>query len=168
MHRIAVVFVTWVVALAAVAGAQPLSTTGQSLQRCPTIKGPEWSQTINVTANSVPRKKARLRVIHGTGYYVFVDHLRCAWAGRIVQRLIAQPTLAQLTDASPAGYVCRAGQSTWFRDLFNGDAVRRSLPPTSVGACQPQGSGAFGITFHTFSWIPAKPCRSFITSSCRR
>jgi hypothetical protein len=167
MRRIAVVFVMSVVALAAVASAHPLSTTDQNLQRCATIKGLEWSQTVNLTANSAPPKKARLRVIHGTGYYVFVDHLRCAWAGRIVARLIAQRTLARLTDASPAGYVCRAGRSTWFRDPYNGDAVRRSLPPTSVGACLPQGSDA-GITFHTFWWIPAKPCRSFITDTCRR
>jgi hypothetical protein len=168
VRRAAVVVALLVLAIAAVAGAQPQPASLTPRQPCATIKGQEWSQTINVTANSSPPKPARLRVFHGKGYYVFVDHLRCAWAGRIVSRLIAQPTLARLRDASPEGYVCRAGRSTWFRDPFNGDAVRRSEPPTSVGTCLREGPNALGLTYRTFWWSPAKPCRTVITATCRR
>jgi hypothetical protein len=167
MQRIAVLVVLSLVTSAAIAAAHPLSSTG-SYRRCATIHGPEWSQTINVTANLTPKKKTRLRVIHGRGYYVFVDHLTCAWAGQNVSRLIARGTPLRLHDASPAGYDCRAGRSRWFRDAFNGDAVRRSLPPNSVGACLIEGPDALGLTFRTFWWTPAKPCRSFTTYFCRR
>jgi hypothetical protein len=154
-------------AIAAVAAAHLQATTLAPRKPCATIHGPIWSQTINVTANS-PKKKAQLRVIHGTGYYVYVDHLRCAWAGHFVSRLTAQRIPARLSAASPAAYVCRAGRSRWFRDIYNSDAVRRSLPPTSVGACSPEGpNAALALTFHTFWWTPAKPCRAFMTYACR-
>ena len=168
MQRTAGLVALLVLALVAVSAARLQAATLAGSKPCATIDGPMWSQTINVTANS-PKKKARLRVIHGTGYYVFVDHLRCGWAGHIVSRLVARRLPARLPDASPVGYDCRAGRSRWFRDIYNGDAVRRSLPATSVGSCSPEGpNAALALTFHAFWWTPAKPCRASITDACRR
>lgn len=152
MRGIAALVALLPLALVATAAAHPQSTT-VAAKPCATIHGPRWSQTINVTANS-PRKRAHLRVIHGKRYYVFVDRLPCAWASRIVSRLIRTEIPWRLRDASPEGYDCQAGDSRWFRDSYNGDAVRLSEPVTAYGACLIPES--VGFTFHTFWWSPAK------------
>ena len=153
MRGTAVLLALLPLAIVASAAAHPQSTA-LTTRPCATIHGPKWSQTINVTANS-PKKKAHLRVIHGKRYYVFVDHLPCAWASRIVSRLIRIEVPWRLRNASPAGYDCQAGDSRWFRDPYSGDAVRLSEPVTAYGACvRPE---SVGFTFHTFWWSPAKP-----------
>ena len=135
-----------VLAIAAGAAANP-----QPVTRVCTIRGPQWTQKI-----ALP-KRSRLLLIHGRRYYVFVDHLSCAWAGRVVSRLIPLRKPWKVRDASPPGYACNVGDTTWFRDAFNGDAVRWSQPQTSVGSCVlPQ---SVGLTYNTFWWTPAKPRR---------
>ena len=164
MRGAAVLITSLSLAIVASAAAHPRSTT-LTTRPCATIHGPKWSQTINVTANS-PKKKARLRVTHGARYDVFADHLSCAWASHNVLRLIRVGIPWRMRDASPAGYDCRVGDSEWFRDTYNGDAVRQSEPATAIGTCLlPQ---SLGLTFHTFWWNPAKPCRSAVTAACRQ
>ena len=138
--------------IVASAAAHPQSTT-LTTKPCATISGPKWSQTIKVGNSS--KKKAHLREIHGKRYYVFVDHLPCARTSRIVSRLIRIKIPWRLQSASPAGYDCQAGDSRWFRDPYNRDAVRLSEPVTAYGACVLPES--IGFTFHTFWWSPAKP-----------
>ena len=139
-------------AIVAGAAAHPQSTTLVP-KPCATINGPKWSQTINAATSS--KTKAQLRVIHGNRYYVFVDHLPCARVGRVVSRLIRIEIPWRVREASPAGYDCQAGDNNWFRDPYNGDAVRQSEPVTAYGACLI--SEAPGFRYHTFWWTPAKP-----------
>lgn len=127
-------------------------STALGAKRCPTIHGPRWTQTINAANSS--KQKAHLRVLHGRRYYVFVNYLPCAWASRVVLRLIRIGIPWRVRQASPAGYVCQVGDNNWFRDPFNGDAVRQSEPVSAYGACtRPE---APGFSYHTFWWSPAK------------
>jgi hypothetical protein len=156
-------------AVAAAADAHPLGTTSVYPQPCVTVDGPEWTQTINLTAHQAPPKTAHLRVLHGRRYFVFVGHVPCAWAKRNVTALISRRTVADVQDASPAHFGCRAGSKRWFTDPFNGDAVRHSQPLSSIGLCSTQKTDAVpGVTYRAFWWSPAKPCRpNFKTETCR-
>ena len=152
MRRTAVLLALLPLAIVASAAAHPQSTA-LTTKPCTTILGPKWSQTIKVAATS--RKKAHLQVIHGRRYYVFADHLPCARTSRMVSRLIRIEIPWRLRKASPVGYDCQAGDNNWFRDPYNGDAVRLSEPVTAYGWCvRPE---SIGFTFHTFWWSPAKP-----------
>jgi hypothetical protein len=169
MSRVALGLALIALAVAADAGARPLAAQGSSPQPCATVDGPEWTQTINLTAHQAPPKAPQLQVIGGTRYYVFIDHTRCAWAKGYVASLLQLRTVAKMRAASPPGFLCRARPEGWFLDPVNGDAVRRVLPSSSVGTCSTQKTDAVpGVTYHTFWWSPAKPCRAdFNTETCR-
>jgi hypothetical protein len=139
-------------------------------QACATIAGPTWTQTINVTANRPPPKTAKLRQISGSHYDVFVDHLACTWAKSRVRGLLRLRASAEVRASAPSGYLCSVGSTHWYRDVHNGDTVRRSAPLVSVGVCSTQETDAVpGVTYPTFWWTPAKPCRlDFVTDVCRR
>jgi hypothetical protein len=158
---LSIALLSLVLAAAALAGPQ-------ISQPCATVIGPAWTQTINLAANLPPPREDVLRRIRGSRYYVFVDHVNCALAKKQVAKLIALRTRARLHSASPPPFACYAGPSGWFRDVFNGDAVRRTWPVTSTGICSTQKTDAVpGVAYRTFFWSPAKPCRSFITDTCR-
>jgi len=128
---------------------------------CATVSGPAWTQTINLTGYLAPPKKPDLREIQGTRYIVFVDHVRCAWAVQRMSRLFPLTTRRQVDAAAPTGYRCGIGSKHWFIDGWNGDFVRRTTPPSSIGGCSTQKNDPVpGVTHHTFWWRPAKPCRS--------
>jgi hypothetical protein len=169
MQRLWVGMALTALVLAPGVGARPMDQSGTYPQPCATIAGPPWTQTINLTANLPPPKTARLRVLRGNRYYVFVDHVSCAWARTRASQLMQFRTSARVGDAAPSGYLCSAGSRHWFRDGFNGDAVRRTYPPTSMGGCSTQKTSAVpGETYRTFWWTPAKPCRpDFTTDTCR-
>ena len=165
----ALVLVLVALAIAATADAHPLRTTDVYPQPCATIDGPEWTQTINLTADQARPTTAQLRTLHGRRYYVFVAHVPCAWAMRRVSALIRSRRSARVHDASPADFDCRVGSRNWFRDPFNFDAVRHSQPPRSIGICSTQKTDPVpGVTYRTFWWSPAKPCRPNVrTETCR-
>jgi len=112
------------------------SATGRAAAAppCATVGGPVWSQTIDLAADGPPPKTAELRAIHGARYYVFVDHVSCRWAKGQVARLLTLKSWAVARTSPPVGYVC-FGQRGWFRDVFNGDAVRRTSPSVAAGTC---------------------------------
>ena len=155
--------------LARAAIAHPMPASADYPHPCTTIEGPAWTQTINLTASLPPPKVARLKVLRGTRYYVFGDHVSCSWAERQAARLVHLGTSARVQAASPSGYYCKTGSKHWFRDGFNGDAVRRASPSISIGGCTTQKTDARpGEMYRTFWWSPAKPCRpDFITDTCR-
>jgi hypothetical protein len=169
MQRIALGLALTVLAIAAVAEARPLATG--PIQLCGgTTDGPEWTQIINETGHLPPPRTDRLRLLHGTRYYVFVLNVRCAWAKQNASRLVPLETIARVRAASPRGFLCSLGPTTWFKDAFNFDTVRRSQPPSSIGSCTTQKTEAVpGKAYHSFFWTPAKPCRlrpKLITQWC--
>src|SRR5262245_23295954 len=135
MQRVAAGIGVAMLVLVAAAGARPMRSTGTYPQPCATVDGPAWTQTVNLTANLPPPKTARLKELHGTRYYVFVDHVSCAWASQRATRLLPLRTSSRVQTAGPPGYTCSAGSRHGFRDGFNGDSVRRTYPPTSFGGC---------------------------------
>ena len=148
-------------AATAAGGVSVQAQVAPTPKSCATVKGPTWTQTINLTGYLAPPKEPELRVIHGSRYNVFVDHVGCAWSTRQVSRLLPLMTKRRAESAAPAGYACLMGQKGWGIDGWNGDFVRRATPPTSVGACSTQMDDAVpGVIYPTFSWGPAKPCRS--------
>jgi hypothetical protein len=156
------------VGIAVVALASSATGRAAAAPPCATVGGPVWSQTIDLAANEPPPKTAELRAIHGARYYIFVDHVSCRWAKGQVARLLTLESWAVARTSPPVGYVC-FGQRGWFRDIFNGDAVRRTSPSVAAGTCTTQKTSAVpGVTYRTFYWEPAKPCRpDFITDLCR-
>jgi hypothetical protein len=151
---------TLITGVIAGAGSSQLPPTSKP---CGTTDGPPWTQTINLNGymlNGKPPRPAppNLKVIHGSRYLVFVDRVRCTWATRQVSRLLPLRTLHRVQKAAPEGYACYVRGRGWFRDGWNGDAVRRTEPPTSWGICSTQTNDA--IPGATFRWTPAKPCRA--------
>src|SRR5262245_1073347 len=113
MQRIAIALAgATTVLLAAAMSAH--GTSPKELRPCATIDGPAWTQTINVASFRKPPKAPDLRVIKGTRYYVFVDHVGCATATRYTASLLRLATPHwQMFAGGPAGFTCHGGPTAW-------------------------------------------------------